>query len=584
MRMLAIAVTFFAATGVGLWLLTRAPAPKPDAPAALQPGQVWFEDVAERGGLGFRHFDPATPQHLIHETMGSGLAWIDYDGDGWPDLFCVQDAPLPPARPDPATTHKLYRNNRDGTFTDVTDAVGLNHATFGTGCAVGDYDNDGFDDLVVTSFGSTALFHNVPDASAPGGRRFLDVSAKAGLTNPHWGTSCAWADLDGDGLLDLYVCNYVEVDPANAVTCFHPDKKLPYQCSPTAFTYTAHRLFKNAGNGTFTDVSRESGIATVPHAPGLGVVVADFDGDGRPDIYVANDMNPEFLFRNKGGMAFEEVALPSGCALGPGGARIAGMGVEAADFDGTGRPSLFVTNFQSSPNVLFLNRGKSRFAEASYSSGLGGPSLSRLGFGTCVFDADLDGNLDLAVANGHVHRTARELHGVPYAQDSQLFLGDGTGKFRDATTTAGADFLKPRVGRGLARADFDNDGLPDLVQSGVGERVALLRNRTETPSNWVGLELIGDGRASNRNAIGATIEVRSAGKTRHHFIVGGGSYLSASDRRVLHGLSDATKVDLVAVRWPSGKIQEFRDLPAKSHWKLREGVPAPEAWTAHRGT
>lgn len=573
MRNLLIAVAILAAGWLVVWLFTH---DRSAAPPPVSPGAVWFEDVSAASGLQFRHFDPATPQHLIPETMGSGLAWIDYDADGWPDLFCVQDGPLPPAPADPTQTHKLYRNNRDGTFTDVTDRVGLNVAGFGTGVAVGDHDNDGFDDLVVTGLGGITLFHNDPDPAAPGGRRFTNATARSGLADPHYATSCAWGDLDGDGLLDLYVCNYVEVDPAKPITCVHEQKQLYYQCSPTAFPYTSHRLFRNNGNGTFTDVTKESGIAAASPAPGLGVAIADLDGDGKPDIYVANDMNPAHVFRNKGGMTFAEVGLVSGAALGPGGSRIAGMGVEVADFDGSGRPSLFVTNFQSSPNVLFLNRGRLRFDDLSYPSGLGGPSLSRLGFGTCVLDADLDGTPDLAVANGHVHRVARELYGVPYAQEAQLFLGDGAGKFRDASLTAGADFLKPRVGRGLARADFDNDGRPDLAMSGVGEPVALFRNRTPTDHGWVSLELVGDSKASNRNAIGAVVTAEWAGRTRTHFIIGGGSYLSASDRRLLLGLGDAAKLDKLTVRWPSGKLQEFKDLPAKTRWLVREGVTVAE--------
>jgi hypothetical protein len=280
-------------------------------------------------------------------------------------------------------------------------------------------------------------------------------------------------------------------------------------------------------------------------------------------------------------MRFAETALAAGAGMGPSGTRIAGMGVEAADLDGSGRPSLFVTNFQSNPNVLFRNLGGLRFLEDSYPSGLGGPSVSRLGFGTAALDADGDGLLDLAVANGHVQRVAREVYGVAYAQDAQLFLSDADkpGTFRDATATAGADFVKPRVGRGLARADFDNDGRPDLALSGVGEPVALLRNRTDNGRGWVSLELVGDGVKSNRNAIGAAVRVEWAGKVRTHFVTGGGSYLSAHDRRVVAGLGDAAKADRVLVRWPSGAEQEYRDLPARTRWRLREGAAAAEPFT-----
>jgi hypothetical protein len=568
-----------AAAGAAVWAvgpLLRRAADAPSPPAA----PVWFEDVGERAGVRFRHFDPATPLNQIPETMGSGVAWIDYDGDGWPDLFCVQAAPLPPAAPDPAHTHKLYRNNRDGTFADVTAAVGLDRAAFGTGVAVGDYDNDGFDDLLVTALGGLTLFHNVPDAAAPGGRRFADVTAAAGLSDPHYATSAAWGDFDGDGGLDLYVCNYVEIDPARPVVCRQQGTGRVFQCAPTAYPATTHRLYRNNRDGTFADVSASAGVAAVPPAPGLGVVVVDLDGDGRPDIYVANDLSPAYLFRNKGGWAFEEVALRSGCGLGENGSRLAGMGVEAGDLDGTGRPSLFVTNFQSAPNAVFLNRGRLQFVDGSSASGLGPASLNRLKFGTALLDADLDGNLDIAVANGHVERGAREVLGVPYAQPAQLFVGDGGGRYRDASDGCGADFVRPRVGRGLARCDYDNDGRPDLALSGVGEPTAVLRNVADTGNGWVSLELLGDGRGSNRNAIGAVVRVEWAGAVRHHFVTGGGSYLSASDRRLALGVGPtATRLDRVTVRWPSGKAQEFRDLPVRAFWRLHEGRAEPERVT-----
>lgn len=549
----------------GLWPFQRGGHPAPLAPAT---GQVWFEDATTDSGITFRHFDPATPVHLIQETMGSGLAWIDYDADGWPDLFCVQSAPIDSGK-DKAPLSRLYRNNRDGTFRDVTDETGLCCQGFGMGCDVGDFDNDGFDDLAVTFLGGVSLFHNQPGPD--GSRKFLDITEGAGLSNPHWATSCAWGDIDNDGLLDLYVCNYVEVDPKKPLICKHQTKGLYYQCSPTAFPLTRHRLFRNQGNGRFEDISETSGIKNAALAPGLGVVMVDLDGDGKLDIYVANDMHPAYLFHNQGGGRFIEKSLLSGCALGPHGGRIAGMGVVAGDLDGSGRPSLFVTNFQNEPNILFLNRGKLRFEEASTESSLGPPSRPRLGFGTVLLDANLDGLPDLAVVNGHVHRTALELHGVPYAQEAQLFLGAEKGTYREVSDAAGPALLKPRVGRGLAMADFDNDGMPDLALSGVGEPLLLLRNATKTDHAWVRLEIVGDGKKSNRNAIGASVIIEADGKEQHHFVTGGGSYLSASERRLLIGLGKRSQIDRVTVRFPSGTRQTYSNLTPGSTWQLCEG-------------
>ena len=332
-------------------------------------------DVSAASGIGFRHFDPATPRNYILETMGSGLGWIDYDNDGWLDLFCVQDGPVRPTSADgPLPTNKLYRNNGDGTFADVTEAVGLARAGFGMGCAVGDYDNDGFDDLVVTYWGGVVLYHNEPDGH--GGRRFVDVTARAGgLHNPHWATSCGWGDIDGDGDLDLYVCNYAEVDLANYPLCEHGHTKVVFNCPPNHFAAVSHRLYRNGGDGTFADVTEASGIAAASPAPGLGVVLTDLDGDGRIDIYAANDMRPAYLFHNQGGGKFVEKGMFSGCAVGSGGENIAGMGVDAGDVDDSGRPSLFVTNFHGVPNVLFLNAGRMLFHYGTHRSGLGVPSL-----------------------------------------------------------------------------------------------------------------------------------------------------------------------------------------------------------------
>jgi hypothetical protein len=547
------------------------PAPTPSAPTlAPTPGLPWFVSVAAASGITFQHYNPITPNRYIHETLGSGLAWIDYNNDGWPDLFVVQDGPSQPSSATDLPTNKLYRNNGDGTFTDVTEQVGLARSGFGLGCAVGDFDNDGWDDLVVTYLGSMVLYHNEPDGK--GGRHFVDVTAKAGLTNnPHLATSCAWGDVDGDGLLDLYVCNYVELDFDHYPECFDASRQRRILCSPIYFSCTTHRLYRNQGNGTFADVSVSSGIAAASPAPGLGVIMTDLDGDGKLDIYVANDLKPSYLFHNQGNGRFVEKALLSGCGLDASGGELAGMGVEAGDVDGSGRPSLFLTNFQNRPNILYLNRGGLRFEDASFASRLGAASLSRLGFGTVFFDADLDGHLDIAVANGHVQPDSSHLSGNPAAQQAQLFLGDGRAQFREVSSQVGMYFTERYLGRGLACADYDNDGRPDLAFSHVGGPVALLHNQTETGNNWLKLELVGDGRRSNRNAIGARVEIEYGGLRQVRFVNGGGSYLSASERRILTGLGTATRAERVTVSWPSGRKEAFRNLEARRWYRLHEG-------------
>jgi enediyne biosynthesis protein E4 len=546
-------------------------------------GRPWFDDVAKSAGIDFKHYDPATPMHYIQETMGSGLAWIDYNADGWPDLFCVQDGTV---RPDssggPGLTSRLYRNNGDGTFTDVTEQVGLTHTGYGMGCAVGDYDNDGYDDLVVTYMGGVVLYHNEPDGK--GGRHFVDVTEKAGLKDPHWATSCGWGDIDGDGKLDLYICNYVvvDIDPQHYPFCGDEKTKVRSSCPPTIFTNVPHKLFRNNGNGTFTDISESSGIASVSPAPGLAVILADLDDDGKIDIYAANDLKPGYLFHNQGGGRFVEKGLLSGCALGPMGILIAGMGVEAGDLDGSGRLSLFVTNFQHKPDILFRNKGNLQFQEWSNPSGLGAPSLNRLGFGTVFIDADLDGTLDIAVANGHISRVSNVVSDEPFQQEAQFFRGLGNAKFQDLSNQTGPYFREKRVGRGLAWADYDNDGKPDLAFSHNGGPIALLHNATPTDNHWLMLELVGDGKKSNRNAIGARVELQAGGQKQTRYIHGGGSYLSASDRRLLFGLGKADRAERITVRWPNGDKQELGPLTAGRWYRLTQGQKDPVPVTPQR--
>jgi hypothetical protein len=520
--------------------------------------------------------------------MGGGAAWLDYDQDGYPDLFLVQGGPFPPdPRATPTgPTSRLYRNQGDGTFVDVTARVGLLVPGYGQGVAVGDYDQDGYPDLFVTTFGGGYLFHNEPDDS--GGRRFRDVTRRAGIALDGWCTSCAFGDVHGHGQLDLFVCRYVAVDLDHYPECLEKGRLTPVRmtCGPRDFPGSRSVLFRNNGDGTFTDVSDQAGLE--PEGKGLGVVILDLDDDARADIFVGNDEMPNHHYRNLGGGRLESVGVGSGTAATYRGQPMGSMGVEAGDLTGGGRPDLFVTTFYHEGTVLFRNHGNNFFTDVSQSAGMLAPSWDKVGWGTGLFDPDNDGNLDLYVANGHLYRNAEELsrlkeNGMPnsFPQLAQLFLGDGRGHFREASRTAGAYFATPHPGRGAALADYDNDGRTDLVVTHVGGAPALLRNVTETPHHWLRLELEGsrpvNPAGSNRDAIGARVTVKAGGRTLVRFLAGGGSYYSAHDRRLLIGLGDAGRVDEVVVRWPNaaGTVQRFGPLDVDHSYRLIEGVAEP---------
>jgi hypothetical protein len=567
-------------TSSSLPTLSEIPRPSPKAEFALPPDvQIQFVDVTDRAGIHFEHFDGRTPSEFIMETLGPGLGWLDYDQDGLMDLFLVQGSTFVPPHAASPPTCKLYKNLGNGQFRDVTEAVGLAHTGCGMGMAVGDIDNDGFPDLFLTCFGKpNVLYHNEPvDPQDPSkGRHFVDITAAAGLaTHPDWqsrpnfSTSAAFLDYNNDGFLDLFVCSYVKVDLDHYPECKSSRSGNRYSCQPSLFEPTRCLLYRNNGNGTFTDVSHEAGIDD-PNAKALGVVALDLDGDGRIDLFVANDGMPNFLFLNRGGH-FESAGPVSGCTVNADGGRQAYMGVDADDLSGQGMPDLFVTAFSEETNTLFRNRGRGFFQDVTRGSGLGPPSWFRLGFGTCFLDADNDGHLDIAVVNGHVSRYIDE-EGNPnitFRQPAQFFLNDGRGHFHDLSARVGDYFRQPRVGRGLACCDYDNDGHMDLAISNNGDAAVLLHNESRTPHHWLRLEL--QGTKNNRDAVGAKVTFHVGERTLVRHRKGGGSYLSASDPRLLVGLGAATKVDRIEIRWPSGLVQQVGPLEADRGYRVIEG-------------
>jgi hypothetical protein len=554
--------------------------PAAPAPVELPAGvTIDFADATSRAGINFQHFDGPTEMEYIMETTGSGVAWLDYDGDGWMDLFLVQGATFVGPKQSQAPTCKLFKNlgPKGGfQFRDVTEQVGLCQPMCGQGVAVGDIDNDGFPDLFITCFGEpNRLYRNVSDGK--GGRKFFDITSAAGLAQytdwrdrPNYSTSAAFLDYDNDGKLDLFVCSYVRVDLAHYPECVSRKSGRRYSCQPSRFEPTRCLLYRNRGDGTFEDVSHAAGIDD-PRAKALGVVALDVDDDGRIDLFVANDGLPNFLFRNRGDGRFESIGPMSGCAVNLNGARQAYMGVDADDLDGDGRPDLFVTAFSQETNTYFRNEGGCRFLDVTQGSGLGPPSWPMLGFGTCFLDVDNDGSLDIMVANGHVSRQidAEGLTDITFRQKAQLFRNRGRGVFDDVTAQVGAYFQQGHVGRGLASCDYDNDGKVDVAVSNNGEAAALLHNESRMPYHWIRLEL--HGTRSNRDAIGAKVALSVAGRQLVRHRKGGGSYMSSSDPRLHVGLGTATKVERIEVRWPSGLVQHFGPQTADRGYIIVEG-------------
>ena len=528
-------------------------APSPDAGCP-----VLFRDVAAQAGLKFLHQRGATPAHQLPETMGSGLAWLDYDNDGWMDLYVVQSGPFS-GNGGPRPPDRLYRNNRDGTFTDVTEKAGLKNTGYGMGAIAADYDNDGWVDLFVTNFGRNVLYHNNGDGT------FTDVTEKAGVGGSGWSTSAAFADFDGDGFLDLFVVRYLDYSVEKNYFCGDPVKGRRDYCHPSLYPPIGNLLFRNNGDGTFTDVTDSSGIGG-SRGKGLGVVVTDIDDDGRPDIYVANDTTMNFLFHNLGAMKFEDVSLISGAGVNASGRAFGGMGVSAGDLDGDGRIDLAVANFEAEPNSFYRNLGSGVFEDASSMSGFGPPAFNFSGFGLNMLDAANAGRLDVFIANGHVLEVPK-MQGVTYAERPFLMWNDGKGRFHEKG--CGEPFRRALVGRGSAVADYDNDGDLDIAVSNSGGPLELLRNDGKH-GGWVGLAL--SGTKSNRQGIGARVTLETENRRQVREVKAGDSYLSSSDPRVHFGLGGAA-IRRVVVRWPSGIVQEVSSARPGRYQTIEEKAP-----------
>ena len=529
------------------------------------PSVARFEDQAESRGLAFRYDSGATDDLFIADTMGGGVGLIDADGDGRLDVYLVNGCPLPVDPDNPPAPNRLFRNQGDGTFADVTESAGVGGRGYGMGCAVGDIDADGDEDLFVTGFGSTVLYRNDGDGT------FTDVTEAAGVGSDRWSTAAGFADLDGDSDLDLVVVTYVEADPATAPPCKDSSGR-PIHCPPGRFPAQPDLLFRNDGDGTFTDVSAEAGF-DLPDGRGLGLAIADLDGDGSLDLFVANDAVPDFLLLNRGGLRFEEVGVASGAAFDGDGRATASMGVVADDLDGDGLIDLYHTNFRNEPDTLLRNLGGGQFADATTGSGLEAPSLSVTGFGASALDGDNDGTLDLFVANGHVDD--QPWVDTPMAQPPRWYAGLGDGRYAAAPPeSAGPYFGRRVVGRGAASGDLDGDGLVDLVVVHRGSPASLLRNVTPDPGHWLGVRLIGS--ASGPTPVGARVSCRAGGRTISRWLTAGTSYLSASDRRLWFGLGDAEEVDELEIRWPSGAVERHAGLAADRVVEFREADgPAP---------
>ena len=546
---------------------------------------VTFTDVTAPAGLAraVNVSGSRDDKRFIVEEMGAGAAFFDYDNDGWLDIFLVNGTSFDPAARDARPTSYLFHNNRDGTFTDVTKKAGLTQSGWGQGCCVGDYDNDGFDDLFVSYWGRNVLYHNNGDGT------FTDVSEKAGVagSGSRWGAGCCFLDYDRDGRLDLFVANYLNFDPAGAPlpgdSAYCRYNEIPVPCGPLGFAGGTNILYRNRGDGTFADVSEQSGIAR-PRGPsamvavksdwrpsgsyGMGATAADFDNDGWPDIYVASDTAPSLLYRNNHDGTFREIGVPSGSAFDEHGVALAGMGVGVGDYDADGWLDIVRTNFSEQLTILYRNYGGG-FEDASIRAGLG-VNRKYVGFGVDFFDFDNDGWTDIFIANGHVYSqiAGRKLH-ISYRQPRLLYRNLGNSRFEDVSAQAGPAIAAENLGRGCAFGDFDNDGDLDVLINNLDGPPTLLRNDGGNRKNAIMIKCVGT--RSNRSAIGTRVKVTAAGRAQIDEVTSGSSYYSQNDFRLHFGLGSLSKADTIEFAWPSGVTETIRNVPANHLHVCHEG-------------
>jgi hypothetical protein len=524
---------------------------------------VTFENVAGAAGVTFANTNGASPDKYLVETMGSGALFLDYDSDGWVDLFLVDGGSLADTTVSVRARHRLLHNAGNGTFTDVTGSSGIRHRDYGMGACAGDVDNDGRIDLYITNDGPNALYRN------EGKGVFTDVTQAAAVGLTGWSTSCAFLDVDVDGDLDLFVTNYLDAAKTNNRFCGDAQRRIRAYCHPLVYKGLPNVLYLNDGKGSFSDASAQAGL-TKYIGNGLGVAVGDYDDDGRPDVFVANDGVPNFLFHNEGGGRFSEAGLLAGVAVARDGKPRAGMGTEFADYNGDGRLDLVVTNHEFETTSLFRNDGGGVFTDATLESGVSAPTLPFVGFGVGLFDFDNDTDMDLAIVNGHViDNTAMFRAGSTHAQRKLLFENTNGRRFAEVSRQSGAGFGRDGVGRTLIGGDIDNDGDVDLVVTNNGAAPEVLRNNGGNARNSILVRVVGG--ASNRDGLGARLTVTAGGRTQVREVKSGSSYLGQNDLRVHVGLGESARIDRIDVRWPAGKTDTIRDVAVNQIVTITEG-------------